>query len=376
MINLFQPGVGESELSNLKAVFESNWLGRGDEALKFEYQLSKFMGFNEGSLTTVASCSDAIRVITEVLKNSCSIQSPNIILPVNSFPVLASAAVLNGFKIRLCDIDPDSGNICVNSFEKAYDSNTVAAFVTHYGGNRVDIDKLRSRCDKLFVLEDSACALGSICNDGKGVGYNADASVWSFDAMKLVVCGEGGAASFKSEEFLNEFKCRAYLGLPAKAKSGLDAAKDGNNWWEYDILEPSYRSVFTNINAAIGLAQLATIKDRLARKKEIRSFYEANLKVDILEQFNCSDYSNYFFTIRTSARDNLARYLKDNGVYTSLRYWRLDKTKLSQHCEMITKTPYADEFFGKCLNLPIHEHLTDKEVEKVIGLVNKWVKSR
>lgn len=376
MINLFQPRVGQEELDNLKAVFKSNWLGRGQESLKFEQQLCQFLGVDPNCLTTVASCSDAIRVVTEVVKNHCNIASPNIILPVNSFPVLASAAILNGFNVRFCDIETTSGNICPQSFESVCDSNTVAAYITHYGGNRANIEMIRSISPSIFILEDSACALGSKTSDGNSVGFEADASVWSFDAMKLVVCGEGGAVSFKSEKMLSEFKCRAYLGLPPKAKSGLDASKSDGNWWEYDVLEPSYRSVFTNINAAIGLPQLKSINERLIRKREIRAIYQENLGIDILPQSGCSEYSNYFLTIRTTDRDGLATYLKENDVYTSLRYWRLDRTNLVKHSEIIAETPFADKFFEQCLNLPIHEYLEDVEVLKIIDLANKWTKLR
>ena len=234
MINLFQPSISTESLENLKSVFDSNWLGRGEFVQIFEKHLCDYL--ENKNIHTIASASNGIDGVYDIFDLQ---KGDEIIIPTNSFPVIASSAKLRGLKVVIVDVNSVTGNICLDSLE-----------------------------NKVLIFEDSACALGTKVK-GKSCGIDADFSVWSFDAMKLVVCGEGGALHFKSEELLNRAKEYFYLGLPNKSKSGLDSARDGLNWWEYDLNSYGVRSVFTNVNAAIGLPQILDIENKLKRKSAI-----------------------------------------------------------------------------------------------------------
>lgn len=374
MINLFQPDVGDAELTSLHKVFASNWLGRGDKAKEFELGLSKFLGVGPNQVTTVGSCSDGMRILFECLANQMGL-GKKALIPVNSFPVLASSAILSGFEVIFCDIDPRTGNISIDQLIKQSHKDIKVICVTDYGGNPVDIDSLREVYEEAFIICDSACSLGSFYDDGRAVGVNADATLWSFDAMKLVIAGEGGAIHTKDSDLLEEFKRRAYLGLPVGTKSGLGTAEKGGRWWEYNVEVPAYRSIFTDVSAAIGNIQLSKIRKKLEIKRLARLKYEKSLQVDILEN-SLNNHANYFCTICVEARDELAFFLKQKGVYTSLRYWRLDKTNLKNYAQMCESTLGADYFYSRCLNIPIHSELKSSEVDYIIDSVNEFVNKR
>ena len=363
--------VTDESLSNLKGVFKSNWLGRGELVKTFEAEFARFFGSQ--NIHTIASASNGIDGVFDIFPFQ---RGDEIIIPTNSFPVIASSAKLRGIKIKIADINKNSGNICLESLQDLLSSNTKAIFITHYGGVPVNVKELREIIgEDILVFEDSACALGTKTN-GVSCGYDADFSVWSFDAMKLVVCGEGGAVHFRSREKLEEAKEYFYLGLPNKSKSGLDSAKDGGVWWEYDLSRLGVRSIFTNINAAIGIPQILQINEKLDKKKELAGIFDDNLDQINIEHRatflnDYTEYSNYFYTIQSDRRNDLAKYLLDNGVYSSLRYSPLHEMRLFEG-DTLKQYPGAKHFFGKSLNIPVHSNLLNADVEKVISLIKKF----
>lgn len=369
MINLFEPNVTNESLEILKEVFESKWLGRGEKVNEFEEKLAKFLRTDKENIGTIASCSDAIFGVLEILQLK---ETDEIIIPSISFPAIASAVIQTGAIPIIIDINDSNANLSLNELKKNLTKNTRAVFITSYGGIPNDIEKIREIVgDEVMILEDSACSLGTF-EQGIASGIKSDFACWSFDAMKLLTCGEGGAFYAKDKNVVNTLKEHFYLGLPASEKSGLDKAKSNGNWWEYQLNRTGRRSIFTNINASIGLPQLSKLDDVLTRKDEIRKQYIKGLdknKIIIMPQENSkTDYSNYFFTIEHKKRDELAKYLKSNGIYTSLRYQPLHQInifkKYSKNCRN------AEKFFEKSLNIPIHQNLTNDEVDYIIDKIN------
>lgn len=364
MINIFEPNVGEDSLNILKDVFKSNWLGRGVYVDKFEDKLATFLNIHRLNLHTNACATDSIFGIFDILNLP---KGSEVILPSISFPAVPSAILRSGLVPVIVDIDILTGNISLPAVKEALSEKTSAVFVTHYGGIPLDISALRELVGKnIKILEDAACALGSFRKD-IAIGTEGDMGCWSFDAMKLLTCGEGGAIYLKSAEHLNLAKEYFYLGLPAQEKSGIDRKDLSSRWWEYQLNSPGRRSIFTNINAAIGLPAFDSLASNLARRQEIRNHYVATLDkkgITYLKQDEKGvTYSNYFFTILHSERDKLAEYLKKNGIYSTFRYFPVHLIDIfksySKDCSS------AFNFSENALNIPIHHNLTEEDVELI-----------
>lgn len=274
MINLFQPNVDQKSLDLLQEVFHSKWLGRGAVASEFEVRLAELLKTDKTKIHTIACCTDAIFGAFEVLGIN---PGREVIVPSISFPAVGSAILAAGLIPIIVDIDISSGNINLDRLAKALSSKTAAIFVTHYGGIPVDIKRLRELVgSQVLIIEDAACALGTYIN-GVACGTEGDFGCWSFDAMKLLTCGEGGAIYVSDSERMTHAKEYFYLGLPAQSKSGIDRQASDKRWWEYQLNSPGRRSIFTNINAAIGLPQFDTLNMALERRKAIREHYCAAL---------------------------------------------------------------------------------------------------
>lgn len=369
MINIFQPNINKESQELLQEVFNSNWLGRGKFTQIFEEEFASFLTADKENVHTVASCSDAIFACLQIFDLP---KGSHVVIPSISFPAIPSAILEAGLIPRIIDIDTKTGNIDLDQLISSLDCSCSAIFLTDYGGIPVEINKIRKSIDSdIKIFLDTAASLGTFV-DKKFSGSEADFCCWSFDAMKLLTCGEGGGVFIKDKGVMKKFREYMYLGLESSSKSGLDKTKEGKNWWEYQLNRIGRRSVFTDINAAIGLPQIKNLKAKLLRRQEIREAYinafESVDGLDYIRQDNPTvSYSNYFFSLSLTDRDDLAAFLIENSIYSTFRYYPLHLIDLFK--PFSNPCPAADEFSSKTLNIPIHNSLEDSDIEKIIEYI-------
>lgn len=371
MINLFEPDLGPQELALLAQVAATKWLGRGSYVSEFETLFAEFQKVDSHQVHTISCCSDAIFGVLDILGIHAG---DEVIVPSISFPSIGSAVVKAGAQLVITDSCADTGNIDLNKLLGSVTPKTKAVFVTHYGGVPVDIGKIRELVGPdILILEDAACAFGSF-KSGKAVGTEGDFGCWSFDAMKLLTCGEGGAMYFANPGHIERAKEYFYLGLPAQTKSGIDRQGTDDRWWEYQLTMPGRRSVFTNVNAAFGIPQFSTLSVALDRREAIRARYIEcldSLDANYIKQSDHSvTYSNYFFTVLTPDRDDLANHLKQLGIYSTFRYYPLHLIDIFK--QYSNDCPGANQFSETALNIPIHQNLSDGDVSLICDALNAF----
>lgn len=377
MINLFQPNIDiDDAVKRYQRTLESGWLGRGSTTLEFERVLAEFIGTDPVSVHCVSSCTSAIFEICSALELGVG---DTVVIPTNSFPSVPAAIMASGAKLEVLDIDMSSGNISIRDLKEYCKTNTpTAIFVTDYGGIPVSVSELKAIVGSdCFILVDAAASLGTrYINSDDFIHAEADFVCYSFDAMKLITCGEGGAAVIKDPQLREKFKEFSYLGLPSKQKSGLDVAKDGGaaGWWEYDLNCFGRRSVMSDLSAGLGLSQMSSINNKLMIRQQLKHEYElslSELKSLTFLDTDCKGFrlSNYFCTILTGDRDGLAKFLLENNIYSSFRYWPIHKMNIFDSGCFGRDYPTGDFLSKNALNLPIHDALTIKEVRKVCEVI-------
>ena len=372
MINIFQPSLGQEEIDEIKKVFESNWLGKGEYVKKFESGFAESLNKEDKYFLSTTSCTEGIMLSAELFDFN---ENDEIIVPSISFPSIGSAIISKKAKIVFCDVNKRSLNVTAQDIEKKISPKTKAVFITHYGGVPCEMDPIIDLCNKnkILIIEDSACAVKSFYK-GKACGTMGDMGFWSFDAMKTLSTGDGGMIYLKSSEKRIIAEETLYLGLPVKQKSGIDSSTSNANWWEFEMNRPGRRAIMNNITAAIGIIQLKKLDSFLKKRKKIYDLYlEKFADLNWLEippeiNENCVS-SYYFFWVQTERRDDLAKYLLEKGVYTTFRYWPLNKVKLfNQYVDddILVNTDYIS---NHTLNIPLHHSLSDEDVSKIIELV-------
>jgi dTDP-4-amino-4,6-dideoxygalactose transaminase len=369
VINLFEPLVGEEELSAVGDVFASRWLGDGDRVRQFEDSFSRHLDRPSAELVAVTSCTEALFHVLSALDLG---PGDEILLPTVSFIGAAHAVACSGAKVALADVDPLTLNPRLEQIEEAITPATRAILLLHFGGlpgHVADIAAFARQRD-IRLIEDAAVGLGSSVN-GRPCGTLGDVGVWSFDAMKLLTTGDGGMIWSADERLIDRLRRSVKLGL---GPSGFHQRHESRHWWEIDPAVTGRRGAMNSIAAAIGLAQMAKLPQFLQRRREIGCAYDEALSALpwlTLQRWPLSA-ARTFYWIRMETgdiRDRLAIHLLDHDVYASYKYWPLHRTQLYTSA---AEFPGADLAAETTLLLPMHQGLSGGDVQRVIDVIERF----
>ncbi len=367
MINIFQPSLGQTEIDAVAEVIRSNWIGRGPKTKLFEEALSKKLNVSMDNVTTVSCCTNGMFEILRLLNLA---PSDEVILPSLSFVGAANAVKAAGAKVVFADVDSRTLNLTPEALKSRYTVNTKAVLLIHYGGYPCNMKEIMEYCaDKsIKIIEDNACSPFSIYG-GKNTGTLADYGVWSFDSMKILSCGDGGLVYAKNTEDMEQLRKHLYLGMTTR--SGMESTSP--RWWEFDVSVMGDRHIMNDISAAIGLVQLSKVDGFIEKRKKFYNWYNeafSDLPITLPPALNDNTESSYYlYCIFTENRDKLAKHLKDNGIYSTFRYYPLHK--ISKYGST-SPCPQAEEIAEKCLCLPLHQGLSSEDLTHVASTMIKF----
>ncbi|WP_344954812.1 DegT/DnrJ/EryC1/StrS family aminotransferase [Actinomadura miaoliensis] len=368
VINVFQPSLGERELSAVREVFESNWIGKGSRVAAFEAAFAEHVGVAREQVTSVNSCTEATFLAMRLLDVG---PGDEVVLPTVSFVGAANAVAAAGARPVFCDVDPRTLNATVDGVAARLTPATKAVLPLHYGGHPGQIAEIAELCrDRgLFLVEDAANAQASRVH-GRACGTLGDIGVWSFDHGKIAVSVDGGMLYARDPELVERATKLAYFGL--EQTSGYDQAmRSRTRWWEFEISSFSRRSIMNDVLAAVGHVQLGRLGEFLSRRREVVAAYDEALREvpgllipPPLPEGHESSYYLYWVQMDPGVRDSVARYLYERGIYTTFRYPQLHKVRAYQAGD--GRFPGAERAAGATLCLPLHQALSDDDVSLVI----------
>lgn len=375
MINVYQPTLGKEELESLEKVFESNWLGKGKRVIEFEEKYAEHIKSSKDLVLTTNCCSEGLFSSMHLLDIKLG---DEVILPTISFIGAGNAVCACGAKMVLCDVDPRTLNARAEDIEKCITPRTKAILLLHYGGIPCEMDEIMdlAKAHNIKVIEDAAAGVCSTYK-GKAVGTIGDMGMWSFDAMKILVCGDGAMLHFNSPELKRKADRWLYFGL--ETKSGYENSV-AQKWWEFDISCFGHRAIMNDITAAMALEQLKKLPTFMEKRAVVHEYYNENLKeltwLDLppqLPNYVTTSYYFYFIQVKNGKRDQLAKFLRENGIYTTYRYYPLHRVP---GYGVIGNFPNADYAANCTLCLPMHQSLTKEDikfvVEKIEDFGNKY----
>ncbi|MFF4604078.1 DegT/DnrJ/EryC1/StrS family aminotransferase [Streptomyces sp. NPDC001339] len=376
MINLFQPQVGDAELAAVAEVFADKWLGHGPRTKDFEAAFAKHLGVEPEHVIFINSGTAGLFLAIEALGLG---EGDEVVLPSMSFLAAANAVVASGAAPAFCDVDPRTMNPTWEHVAAALTPRTRAVVLLHYGGCPGDVVEIAERCRErgIALIEDSACSVDSRV-DGRSVGTFGDLAMWSFDAAKVLVTGDGGMLYVRDAERALRARRLAYHGLVQA--TGLAHAKVSHRWWELEVPEVGRRVIGNDLTAAIGLVQLGRLPEFTGRRREIVALYDRELSgaeglrtPPPLPAGHESTHYFYWVQMDELIRDQVASDLLAADIYTTFRYAPLHKVPTYRSDAQLAGTERAS---GETLCLPIHPGLSDDDVLTVATELRRAVTKR
>lgn len=371
MINVFQPSLGAVELAAVKRVFDRAWLGEGEETAAFVAAFARHLGVGPEHLVPVSCATEGLFQVLALLPRG------KVLVPAIHFIGAGNAVLAAGHELVLCDVDPHSLNADAESFLPHLDDSVTAVLLLHYGGDPCDMAEIRGAIGQhVALIEDSACAVASRWQ-GQACGTFGRFGIWSFDAMKVLTCGEGGMVYCADLADAERLRLATRLGMDRA--TGQQGGAD--RWWEFGVdplcAHRGRRAVFSDLGAAIGHAQLSRLPALVDRRREIWHRYDAALAslTSWLRRPPApapwTEHSAYFYWVQLLERDALAVFLRDRGIYTTFRYWPLNRAYRRED-----NVPMADWAAARTLLLPLHAGLTNADVDYIGAQVVEFGETR
>lgn len=381
-IPLSVPNFIGNEKKYVDEAIEQTWVSTGGAYISsLERKLAEFL-----NVDNVAACQSGTAALHLALR-MCGVQPGDMVI----VPTLTFIAAVNPVRYQFADpifMDCDD-SLCIDPvklrrfcesecelkngvlYYKNYNRAIKAIVVVHVFGNMADMEEIMSIASdyNLKVIEDATEALGTVYTDGKYKGKFAgtlgDYGAYSFNGNKIITTGGGGAITAKSSEDVDYIR---YLSTQAK---------DDPHYYIHNEVGYNYR--MTNLQAALGVAQLETLREFIQIKNSNYNLYQnylKNYKYGKLMTFRERTYSNkWFYSLLLDRNEivvemrSIIEKLQSDGIQTRAIWGLISEQKPYVNCVkyQIEKAVY---YADRVLNLPCSTSLSDDDIEYVVAKLN------
>ena len=395
------PRIDDEIIQEVTAALKSGWITTGPRTKQFEKDLSVYNG-NPYTL-----CLNSATAGLEIMLRWFGVkEGDEVILPAYTYSATANVVIHCGAKPVLVDVNPDDFNINTALIKAAITPRTKVIMPVDIGGLPCDYSAImevissaevksifhaenerQQQLGRILLLSDAAHSLGAVYKNKK-TGNWADATVYSFHAVKNLTTAEGGAialnfpAPFNNQEIYN-YLC--IFTLHGQNKDALAKMQKGN--WKYDIIEAGYKCNMTDIMAAIGLVELRRYEnDTLPKRKAICEYYYNTLKgypwaeVPVLRNQD-SETSYHLFQLRIKGvteeeRDLIIQRIFDEDVSVNVHFIPLPRLSFYKNLGyQMEQYPVAYDNFSREISLPVFYALDETALQRVTDAVIKAVQS-
>lgn len=345
-------------MPKLEEVLYSGYIAQGETVEQFERKFEEFIGggftlsLNSGTAALhIALILAGVSEGDEVISTAMTAEPTNV------------AIKMVGAKIRWADIDYETGNISATAIQNVINEKTKAIIVVDYAGTGVDVKGIQeiSQQYNIPVIEDAAHALGTTYN-GKKTGTHFPFTVFSFQAIKHLTTIDGGALQIQDKQLYEKGKLIRWFGLDKKL-SRLDN----------DIQIQGYKYHMNNVNAAIGLVQVAAIEELLQKYRLIGKYLDLHLAdlpgIETVKHYPNTESSYWLYTLKADRRDDFVKMMNANGFMASEIHKRNDlHTYLNDYPALM---PNLDRFYSRLVHIPCGWWVTLEDCDKMIALIKK-----
>jgi UDP-4-amino-4-deoxy-L-arabinose-oxoglutarate aminotransferase len=358
---LNKPSIGEGEIAAVTECLKSRWITTGSFCATFENQFQTLTGADHA--VSVASATAGMHLVLLALGIG---PGDEVITPSMTFASTVNMIALLGAKPVFCDIHYDTLNIDEAAIEPCITSRTRAIIPVHFAGAPVDMDKIMGVADRrgLKVIEDAAHAVGTRYRGTHAGGFGGIA-IFSFHPLKNITTGEGGMITHGDDLLDKRLRTLRFHGIERDAWKRY--GKGGNP--EYDIEEPGYKYNLTDIQAALGVAQLRRLDEFNGRRSALVRFYRDNLKdldgLDLPEEpLYPHTHSHHLFVVKIKSMER-PRFMEALSAYNigyGLHFPACHLLKYVRERFGVTPLPQTELAAREIISLPLFPDMTDGDV--------------
>jgi perosamine synthetase len=363
-ISFFHTYVHPTAGAKVGQVLQTTFLSEGKLVKEFEAQLSQRFGF----VNPVALNSGTTALHLALVLGGIG-QGDEVICAPQTFVASALVIVQQGAIPVFADIEYETGNIDPQSIEAKITAKTKAIMAVHWGGYPCDMDEITkiARRHGLLVIEDAAHALGATYKS-KPIGSISDYTCFSFQAIKHVTTGDGGAISCLNEDKAREAFTRRWFGID---RANSQPSELGERI--YNIEQLGFKYHLNDYAAALGLANLSNFEQRLLHLRRIAQQYDDALKnrsgLQLFERKTDRLSAHWLYGMHVEQRIDFVRALHSRGVPTSVVHLRIDHNTLFGGVR--NELTNQNRFNDTQIHIPIHSGLTDEMVAHIIDSIKK-----
>jgi perosamine synthetase len=359
MILTAGPSITEKEISYVTDAITNGWNENWNSYLtRFENDFSGYVG-TKYAMTT-SSCTGALHLGLLALGVG---PGDEVIVPEITWVATASAVAYTGATPVFCDIEEGSWCMDVKSVESLITSNTKAIFPVHLYGHPANMPAIMKLADRygLYVIEDAAPSIGAEI-DGKKTGSFGHVADFSFQGAKILVTGEGGMLVTNDQD------------LFGRVKSLGDHGRDPMH--PLAAVEVGYKYKMSNLQAALGLAQLERVEELVNRKREINALYQEllsdNPNIKVSSELKGCKSIHWMTSIELTGasfdeREQFMKIMKDNKIDSRPVFSPMSSLPMFNKG---SENPIAYRIGSSAVNLPSGHNITDEQVMYICQTIN------
>jgi perosamine synthetase len=353
-ITQIQPWFDQEELDGTASCIDARWLTEGPQAAEFLAGIRQETGARHAVLAPNGTLALFLALLAADLP-----RDSEILIPSFTFYASASSAVFAGLRPVFVDADPHTFNLDVSTLESLMTDRTAAIMPVHIYGHSAPLDEVSEFAAKhrLTVIEDAAQAYG-VTYRGQHAGTWGDLGVISFFSDKTITTGEGGVVLTNSDD------------LYAKLRLLRNQGRPHSGTFIHESLGMNFR--MTDLQCAVGNAQLRKFPQIMAGKQAKYARYIDNLSgVSGLRFMHVQPGSNHVpfrFALLSELKEEVGEALERAGIQTRGFFYPLHLQPALQRYAR-GSLPVAEELSAKGLCLPVHQGLSDADIDWICGII-------
>jgi dTDP-4-amino-4,6-dideoxygalactose transaminase len=360
-IRLSRSDVGDQELALIAQTIEQGYLGMGAQVLSFESQLASFLQ-TSNHVIAVSSGTAALHLALQAVGVTIG---DEVLVPSITYLATYQAVSACGAVPVSCDVLSDTLFLDPLDAERRITSKTKAVIPVHYASSNTGVERIYDLASTygLHVIEDAAHSFGSN-TQLRLISSTERIICFSFDGIKNITSGEGGAVVTSSAEVASLIRDARLLGVHGDSSRRYNNSRS----WIPDVTKQGWRYHMSNVHAAIGIAQLKNCAFRFERRATLAAAYLSHLStINAIRTLQLPYHSivPHIFPVLLDPdiRDEVRAFLADAAIETGIHYY---PNHLLSKYRTVYSLPQAESAGSSLISLPLHPLLTDSQQDYVI----------